>query len=58
VDTDTSAQSFHDAWNHLPIHTIQKVFNRIPIVLQRIVDGYLNVEDRRGCHGSVAPRPG
>ncbi len=50
-DPDALAQSVHDAWNNLPIHTIQRVFDKIPTVLQLIVESLgdsINVEERRG----------
>ena len=40
-----------EAWENLPGDTIQRVFSRIPIVLQLIVDSNgdnVNVEERRG----------
>ena len=42
-----------EAWENLPVDTIQKVFDRIPIVLQLIVmfgGDNINVEERRGRH--------
>ena len=45
-----------EAWENLPVDTIQKVFNRIPIVLQLIVEGggdNINVEERRGRQGAA-----
>jgi len=59
-DSGALAQSVLDAWNNLPIHAIQKVFDRIPIVLQLIVNGNgdnLNVKDMRGCLGELAHIP-
>jgi hypothetical protein len=59
-DPDTLAESVLDAWNNLPMHTIQKVFDRIPIVLQLIVNSNgdsVDVEDRRGHNGALAHLP-
>jgi hypothetical protein len=52
------AVSVKQAWDHLPVETIQKVFDRIPVVLQLIVEGdgdNINVEDRRGRHNNPPP---
>jgi len=52
-----------EAWQNLPENTIRRVFYRIPIVLQLIVEcgGHnINVEERRGRHGAAvvaAPLP-
>jgi hypothetical protein len=51
-DPDGLAISMQEAWQHLPDVTICQVFERMPIVLQLIVNcggDYVNVEDRRGC---------
>ncbi len=37
-DPDTLAVSVRDAWENLPSDTILRVINRIPVVLQLIVD--------------------
>ncbi len=50
-DPDTLAVSVRDAWENLPSDTILRVFNRIPVVLQLIVDHNGEndlVETRRG----------
>jgi len=55
-DPDGLAVSVMEAWENLPVDTIQKVFNRIPIVLQLIVEGggdNINVEERRGRQGAA-----
>jgi hypothetical protein len=57
-DPDGLAVSVKQAWDHLPVETIQKVFDRIPVVLQLIVEGdgdNINVEDRRGRHNNPPP---
>ena len=57
-DPDGLAVSVKQAWDHLPVETIQKVFDRIPIVLQLIVEGdgdNINVEDRRGRRNDPPP---
>jgi hypothetical protein len=38
-DPDGLAVSIKQAWDHLPVETIQKVFDRIPIILELIVKG-------------------
>ncbi len=51
-DTDALARTVNEAWNDLPAYTIQKVFDRIPLAHQLIVDSggdNLNIEDIRGC---------
>jgi hypothetical protein len=51
--TDALAATVQEAWNDLPAETIQKLFDRIPLVHQLIVDSgsdYVNVEERRGRH--------
>jgi hypothetical protein len=55
-DPDGLAVSVMEAWENLPVDTIQKVFDRIPIVLQLIVEGggdNINVEGRRGRQGAA-----
>ncbi len=55
-DPDGLAVSVMEAWENLPVDTIQKVFDRIPIVLQLIVEGggdNINVEERRGRQGAA-----
>ncbi len=50
-DPDSLAISVEETWNNLPIETVQRVFNRIPIVLELIVacgGDNVNVEERRG----------
>ena len=50
-DPDGLAATVREAWDNLPAGTIQKVFGRIPTVLQLIVDSggdNVTVEDRRG----------
>ncbi len=53
------AISIEEAWNNLPIETVQQVFNRILIVLEQIVKcsgDNVNVEERRGhCNMVAAP---
>ncbi len=47
-----------EAWENLPRDTIQRVFSRIPIVLQLIVDNRgdnVNVEEQRGRHNIDDP---
>ncbi len=48
-----------EAWRDLPADTIQRVFNRIPVVHQLIVESggdNIKVEERRGCRNiAVAP---
>jgi hypothetical protein len=62
-DPDGLAVSVIEAWQNLPENTIRRVFYRIPIVLQLIVEcgGHnINVEERRGRHGAAvvaAPLP-
>jgi hypothetical protein len=62
-DADALAETVIQAWNDLPVGTIQRVFERIPIVHQLIVEGggdNINVEDRRGRRGEAvvaAPLP-
>ncbi len=56
-DPDSLAISIKEAWNNLPVETVQWVFNRIPIVLQQIVEcggDNVNVEERRGRRNMVA----
>jgi hypothetical protein len=51
TDAIALSASVQEAWEHLPVDTICKVFNRIPVVLQLIVDHHgANdlVETRRG----------
>ncbi len=49
------------AWNDLPVGTIQQVFERIPIVHQLIVEvsgDNINVDDRRGhCGEAIVAAP-
>jgi hypothetical protein len=55
-DPDGLAISVQEAWQHLPEDTIHRVFERIPIVLQMIVEcggDNVNVKERRGRHGVV-----
>jgi len=50
-DPDGLVATVREAWDNLPAGTIQKVFGRIPTVLQLIVDSggdNVTVEDRRG----------
>jgi hypothetical protein len=57
-DPDSLAVSVKQAWDHLPVETIQKVFDRIPIILQLIAEGdgdNINVEDRRGPCNNPPP---
>jgi hypothetical protein len=57
-DPDGLAQTVQEAWENLPRDTIQRVFSRIPIVLQLIVDNRgdnMNVEERRGRHNVDHP---
>ncbi len=57
-DPDGLAVSIKQEWEQLPVETILKVFDRIPIVLQLIVEGNgdnVNVEDRRGHHNNPPP---
>jgi hypothetical protein len=59
-DPDSLAVRVKQAWDHLPVETIQKVFDRIPIVLELIVEGdgdNINVEDRSG-HRNNPPAKG
>ncbi len=54
-DPDGLAATVREAWENLPAVTIQKVFNRIPIVLELIVESggdNITMEDRR-CHCSM-----
>ena len=56
-DPDGLAETVKEAWEHLPEDTIQKVFNRIPIVLEQIVNcggDNINVEERRGRRNIAA----
>ena len=56
-DPDGLAETVKEAWKHLPEDTIQKVFNRIPIVLEQIVNcggDNINVEERRGRRNIAA----
>ncbi len=57
-DTDALSRTVNEAWNNLPAETIQKVFDRIPIVHQLIVDSggdNVNVEEMRGCQNNPPP---
>ena len=62
-DPDGLAVSTIEAWQNLPENPIRRVFNRISIVLQLIVEcggDNINVEERRGRHGAAvlaAPLP-
>jgi len=50
-DPDSLAATVREAWENLPGETIQRVFNRIPIVLRQIVASggdNITVEDNRG----------
>jgi hypothetical protein len=50
-DPDSLAVTVQEAWDHLPAATITKIFARIPVVLQLIVDNHGEndlVETRRG----------
>jgi hypothetical protein len=57
-DPDSLAATVREAWENLPEVTIQRVFNRILIVLRQIVEcggDNINVEERRGhCNMAVA----
>jgi hypothetical protein len=55
-DPDGMAIIMHEAWQHFLEGKIRRVFERIPIVLQLIVDcggDNINVEERQGCHGAA-----
>jgi hypothetical protein len=59
-DPDGLAATVREAWENLPAVIIQKVFNRIPIVLELIVESggdNITVEDRRGHHNMVVADP-
>jgi hypothetical protein len=57
-DIDALATTVQEAWRDLPADTIQRVFNRIPVVYQLIVESggdNINVEERRGrCNIAAA----
>jgi hypothetical protein len=55
-DPDRLAVSVMEAWENLPENTICWAFDRIPVVLQLIVEcggDNINVEERRGHHGAA-----
>jgi hypothetical protein len=55
-DPDGLAFRVQEAWQNLPENTICQVFDRIPIVLQLIVNcggDNTNVEERHGHHGAA-----
>jgi hypothetical protein len=58
-DAEVLTITVQEAWRDLPADTIQRVFNRIPVVYQLIVEsggGNINVEERRGRRNiAVAP---
>jgi hypothetical protein len=58
-DIDALATTVQEAWRDLPADTIQRVFNRIPVVHQLFVESggdNVNVEERRGRRNiAVAP---
>ena len=59
-DPDGLAATVREAWENLPAVTIQKVFNRIPIVLELIVESggdNITMEDRRGRRNMVLADP-
>ena len=56
-DPDRLAETVQEAWNNLPEPTITRIFNRIPIVLQQIVNSggdNITVEERRGRRNIAA----
>jgi len=58
-DIDALSRTVQEAWEDLPADTIQRVFNRIPVVHQLIVEcggDNVNVEERRG-HRNIAVAP-
>jgi hypothetical protein len=57
-DTDALSKTVNEAWNDLPAETIQKVFDRIPLVHQLIVNSggnSVNVEEMRGRWNNPPP---
>jgi hypothetical protein len=58
-DIDALATTVQEAWRDLSADTIQRVFNRIPVVHQLIVESggdNVNIEERRGRRNiAVAP---
>jgi hypothetical protein len=55
-DAEALTTTVQEAWRDLPGDTIQRVFNRIPMVYQLIVESggdNINVEERRG-HRNIA----
>ncbi len=59
-DPDGLAATVREAYENLPAVKIQKVFDRIPIVLELIVESggdNVTVEDRRGHRNMVVADP-
>jgi hypothetical protein len=59
-DPDGLAATVKEAWENLPGDTIQRVFNRIPIVLWQIVASggdNITVEERRGRRNMAVADP-
>ncbi len=59
-DPDGLAATVKEAWESLPQETIQRVFNRIPIVLRQIVASggdNITVEDHRGRRNMAITDP-
>ncbi len=59
-DPDSLAATVREAWENLTRETIQRVFDRIPIVLELIVGSggdNVTVEDQRGRHNMAFPDP-
>jgi hypothetical protein len=58
-DAEALTTTVQEAWRDLSADTIQRVFNRIPVVYQLIVESggdNINVEERRGrCNIAAAP---
>ncbi len=59
-DPDSLAATVREAWENLPEVTIQRVFNRIPIVLWQIVEcggDNITVEEQRGRRNMAVAAP-
>jgi len=59
-DPDGLAATVKEAWENLPRETIQRVFNRIPLVLELIVvsgGDNITVEDQRGRRNMAVADP-
>jgi hypothetical protein len=58
-DAEALTRTVQEAWRDLPVDTILRVFNRIPVVYQLIVEcggDNINVKERRG-HRNIAAAP-